>query len=203
MILVVKKKEAITIHAMKKKSFSHWRSKIAGTLAGKILIAHPLMDGENFAKTIVFIESDDAQSVSGVVLNRPINIMMKALGKNFENISVSNVPVYCGGPDEGSVVTLTAWVYDAYDRTFEIYHTLNEAEAIELMATKTRVQLRAFLGCCNFGNEIYDDIERGLWVVGSAKHLFGAQEHDEELWQCTLLRENPNALIYNNGGVKS
>jgi putative transcriptional regulator len=174
----------------------NWRSKLAGTLGGKMLIAHPLLDDEQFAQTILFIESDTARKVTGLTLNRPLNIMLKALGPNFENLPVSNVPVYHGGIDGENTVMLTAWVFDEQKKTFEIYYTLDGDEATQLLKTKKNIQLRAFLGFCSFDKKIYEDIEKGLWVIGDAKKLFGAREHEEKLWRRMLLEENPNALVY-------
>jgi hypothetical protein len=121
--------------------------------------------------------------------------MLKALGKNFENLPISNVPVYYGGSDGEATVVLTAWVFDEEKRVFEIYYTLNGDEATELMKKANNIQFRAFLGFCKFDEKIYDDIEKGLWIIGDAKNLFGAQEHTETLWQTMLLKESPNALI--------
>jgi putative transcriptional regulator len=180
---------------MKKHAFSHWRSRIAGTLDGKILIAHPIIDDEPFAKTILFVESDNERGITGIILNRPLNMMLKALGKNFENLPISNVPVYHGGRDGETTVVLTAWSFDEEKGIFEIYYTLNGDEAMDLMKTRDNVQFRAFLGFCSFDQKIYDDIENGMWIIGDAKNLLGAQEHTESLWQAMLLKENPNALI--------
>jgi putative AlgH/UPF0301 family transcriptional regulator len=181
---------------LRRRTFSNWRSKIAGTLDGKILIAHPILEGEQFAKTILFVESDDKNGVMAIILNRPMNIMLKALGKNFEDLPISNVPVYYGGHDGEMTVVLTAWIFNEEQKIFEIYYTLNGDEAMELAKTKGNIQFRAFLGFCKFDKKIYDDIERGLWIVGDPKKLFGAQEHAENLWQSILIKENPNALIH-------
>ncbi|MDR2737318.1 MAG: YqgE/AlgH family protein [Puniceicoccales bacterium] len=194
--LIVKKIEnGIIDSLMKRHAFSHWRSRIAGTLDGRILIAHPFLDEEQFAKTILFVESDDEHNVIGIILNRPLHIMLKALGENFENLPISNVPVYYGGRDGETTVVLTAWVFDEEREVFEIYYTLNGDEAMELMKTRENIQFRAFLGFCSFDQKVYDDIERGLWIIGDAKNLFGAQEHTETLWQSMLLKESPDALI--------
>lgn len=167
-----------------------------GTLAGQILIAHPILDGEQFAKTVLFVESDSARGISCIILNRPLNVMLKALGKNFENLPISNTPVYFGGSDGETTVMLTAWVFDTARKVFEIYSELSVEEAEKLRSENETTQMRAFLGYCEFNVHIYDDIRKGLWIVGDTRNLFGAQEHGEKLWRTLLLRENPNALVY-------
>ncbi|MDR1401840.1 MAG: YqgE/AlgH family protein [Puniceicoccales bacterium] len=181
---------------MKKCSFSSWRSKIAGTLGGKMLIAHPLLEDEQFAKTVLFVENDSGNAVTGIILNRPLSIMLKSLKTEFENLPISNVPVYHGGQDGETLVSLTAWVFDDRKKLFEVYYTLDGNEATALLETKENIQLRAFLGFCEFDKKLYDDIENGLWIVENAAELFGVQEHEENLWRSMLLRKNPNALVY-------
>ncbi|MDR1413574.1 MAG: YqgE/AlgH family protein [Puniceicoccales bacterium] len=181
---------------MKKHSFSSWRSKIAGTLDGKMLIAHPLVEDEQFAKTVLFVEHDSGNTVTGVILNRPLNFMLKSLRAEFADLPISNAPVYHGGQEGETMVSLTAWVLNEEKNFFEIYYTLNDEEATELLKSKKNVQLRAFLGFCEFGKKLYDDIENGLWIVGDAGELFGVKEHSENLWRSMLLKKNPNALVY-------
>ncbi|MDR1891361.1 MAG: YqgE/AlgH family protein [Puniceicoccales bacterium] len=181
---------------MENKTFVGWTEKVAKTLAGKMLIAHPILEDEQFEKTILFVESDTGNTVTGVILNRPLNVMLKTLGKKFEDLPISNVPVYKGGTHGETTVMLTAWVFDDKRKVFEIYHMVTPEEAFKLEETNDNIQFRAFLGYCKFNRHIYSDIEKGLWVVGSPKRLLGSTEREEALWRSMLLRENPNALIY-------
>jgi putative transcriptional regulator len=180
---------------MGKRTFSHWRSKLAGTLSGKMLVAHPLLEEKQFAKTLMLVETDTGHGISGIILNRPLNIMLKTFGSKFENLFVSNVPVYYGGEHGKTTVMLSAWVLDQKNKVFEIYCSLDNEDAKKLVQTGCKVQFRAFLGFCSFKEKIYDDIEKGLWIVGDVRKLFGAQKHEEALWQTILLQENPNALV--------
>jgi putative AlgH/UPF0301 family transcriptional regulator len=179
-----------------KDNLFHRRNGTAGTLAGNVLIAHPILEDDKLAKALIFVEEDTGKGVEGFILNRPMNIMLKALGEKFDNLPVSHTPVYYGGTEGETTVMLTAWVFDYDRRTFEIYYSLNAAEAAEMLESGKDVQLRAFLGFCKFDAKIYDDIETGLWIVGDAKNLFGSDEHEESLWQVMLLQENPHALVY-------
>jgi putative transcriptional regulator len=181
---------------MENKTLVGWTKKIAGMLAGKMLIAHPMLEDKEFDKTILFVESDTGNSVRGVILNRPLNIMLKGLGKDFEDLTISNVPVYQGGPYVNTTVVVAAWVFNGRQKVFEIYHMVTPEEAFKLEETNDNVQFRAFLGYCKFDRHIYSDIEKGLWIVGSPKRLLGSTEREEALWKTMLLKENPNALIY-------
>ena len=167
-------------------------------LAGKILIAHPIIEDKRFKKSVVFLESCSEKESIGIILNRPLGFMLKAMGKNFADLPIGHSPVYYGGPDGSNTVMQTAWVLNKSEGTFEIYYTLSVEEATRLMREKTCIQLRSYLGYCKFGPKLFKDIQNGVWVVGHVRSLLGAQEHEEELWSCLLRKEHPNALLYRN-----
>ena len=164
-------------------------------LAGKLLIAHPMIDEKALSKTIIFIEGSDERHIRGVILNRPLRILMKDIGRQFDVPIVRTVPVYCGGDKCSNEVMLTAWVVNRQNNCYEIYHSLDGDSAVEIVKRYKNAQLRAYLGMCSFNSGIYDDIEKGLWIVESAEQIVGAQEHEEALWERLLLQTNPHALL--------
>ena len=170
--------------------------KWAGKLAGKMLISHPIIENEKYRKSLLFIESDDGKEISGVILNRPMHMMLKALGKNFDDLPVSDAPLYSGGPDRTSELMLTAWVVDKDAKLFEIYHSLDGEAATNIWETKKDAQFRAFLGNCQFDKKIFSDIDNGLWLVSSPERIFGMKEKEEKLWEKMLLKTSPNALLH-------
>ena len=174
------------------------KSKTRTSLAGQLLIAHPIIEDDELAKTIIFIESNDADGISGFILNQPLNIMLKGLGKSFENMSISNTPVYHGGNVDENYVALMAWAINPAKQTLDIYHDLDDKEAEKLLSVYDNIQFRAFLGHCTFPNTIYDEIERGFWIIGSPQDLIGADKHGDMLWRTVLNKRNPNALLYFN-----
>ena len=161
-----------------------------------MLISHPIIENEKYRKSLLFIESDDGKEISGVILNRPMHMMLKALGKNFDDLPVSDAPLYSGGPDRTSELMLTAWVVDKDAKLFEIYHSLDGEAATNIWETKKDAQFRAFLGNCQFGKKIFSDIDNGLWLVSSPERIFGMKEKEEKLWEKMLLKTSPNALLH-------
>lgn len=164
-------------------------------LTGKLLIAHPMIDEQALSKTIIFVEDSDERQMHGVILNRPLHVLMKDIGRQFDVPIVRTVPVYWGGEKCSNEVMLTAWVVNKQNNCYEIYHSLNGDSAIEIVKRYKNAQLRAYLGMCSFESSIYNDIENGLWIVSSAEQIIGANEHEEALWERLLLQTNPHALL--------
>ena len=77
-------------------------------LAGKILIAHPIIEDKRFKKSVVFLESCSENESIGIILNRQLGFMLKAMGKNFADLPIGHSPVYYGGPDGSNTVMQTA-----------------------------------------------------------------------------------------------
>ena len=77
-------------------------------LTGSILVAHPLITANFFAKTVVFVyEHSTEGGAQGVILNRPLDFALHSLfaqrGYTFSSVE----PVYKGGPvNERAVVML-------------------------------------------------------------------------------------------------
>lgn len=80
-------------------------------LTNHFLIAMPAMADPYFAKTLTFICEHNDQGALGLVVNRPIDLTLKALFEQVEleltNPSLTELPVYFGGPvqmDRGFVL---------------------------------------------------------------------------------------------------
>jgi putative transcriptional regulator len=80
-------------------------------LTNHFLIAMPAMADPYFAKTLTFICEHNDQGALGLVVNRPIDLTLKALFEQVEleltNPRLTGLPVYFGGPvqtDRGFVL---------------------------------------------------------------------------------------------------
>jgi putative transcriptional regulator len=87
-------------------------------LTDHFLIAMPAMEDNCFAKSLVYIAEHNDQGALGVIVNRPIDMMLSTLFQridlSFMSESMENQPVFFGGPvqtDRGFVLhrPLGAW----------------------------------------------------------------------------------------------
>ena len=58
------------------------------TLAGQLLLAHPVLRDPNFRRTVVLLSGHDAEGAMGVVLNRPLGKQLGDLQKGLENLGI-------------------------------------------------------------------------------------------------------------------
>ena len=88
-----------------------------GSLQGHFLISMPHMDDQNFDHTVTFICDHNEYGAMGIVVNRPMDIV---LGELLQHLELSDscdlqIPVYAGGPvqnDRGFILhtpTTTDW----------------------------------------------------------------------------------------------
>jgi len=76
---------------------------------GKILIANPVMTGDNpFAKTVIYIYADDpVQGTVGVILNKPSETTVQELFYDHKATYPSSSPiVHVGGPVNTTAIVL-------------------------------------------------------------------------------------------------
>ena len=78
---------------------------------GHFLIAMPQMDGDVFHKTVTFVCEHNAEGAMGIVINRPLDLMLEAVFRQVDiDLSVDSLRkthVYFGGPvqpDRGFVL---------------------------------------------------------------------------------------------------
>jgi putative transcriptional regulator len=79
------------------------------SLAGQLLLAHPVLRDETFRRTAILMSAHDREGAMGVVLNRPLNKRLGELGGDFAYGPLAAVPVFDGGPVEKRQIILCAW----------------------------------------------------------------------------------------------
>jgi putative transcriptional regulator len=167
------------------------------SLAGTLLLAHPVLRDATFRRTAILMSSHDEQGAMGVVLNRPLNKRLCELGGDFALGPLANVPVFDGGPVEKRQLIICAWRPQPGDdgeddgETLELLFGLDPVRAAEL-AGQEGVQLRAFLGYAGWsGGQLEGELERDTWVVADLEPEVVKHRPDESLWRSVLSNLDP------------
>ncbi|MEN9842133.1 MAG: hypothetical protein RL376_1933 [Verrucomicrobiota bacterium] len=157
------------------------------SLAGRLLLAHPVLKDENFRRTAVLISSHDAEGAMGVVLNRPLAKRLGELGGDFALGPLAQVPVFDGGPVARRQIILCAWRRHAGDEeNYELLFGLDRERAHDL-AGQEGVQLRAYLGHAGWtGGQLEGELERDTWVIAELETDVIEFPADETLWRRVL-----------------
>lgn len=170
-------------------------SKDDESLAGSLLLAHPVLRDSTFRRTAILMSSHDEQGAMGVVLNRPLNKRLGELGGDFAFGPLSEVPVFDGGPVEKRQLILCAWRPHPSEadegESLQLLFGLDPERAAEL-AGQDGVQLRAFLGYAGWsGGQLEGELERDTWVVADLEPEIIRQRPDETLWRKALSELDP------------
>ena len=158
------------------------------SLAGSLLLAHPVLRDQTFRRTAILMSSHDTKGAMGVVLNRPLNKRLGELGGDFALGPLAQVPVFDGGPVEKRQLILCAWKphHDDDGEGVQLLFGLDPQRAAEL-AGQEGVQLRAFLGYAGWsGGQLEGELERDTWVVAELEPEIIHQRPDESLWRSVL-----------------
>lgn len=158
------------------------------SLAGSLLLAHPVLRDKNFRRTAILMSSHDSEGAMGVVLNRPLNRTLGQLGGDFALSPLADVPVFDGGPVEKRQIILCALRphRDPDAEGFQVLFGLDRERAT-ILAGEDDVQLRAFLGYAGWsGGQLEGELERDTWVVSTLIPDIMHRKPDETLWRHVL-----------------
>lgn len=160
------------------------------SLAGHLLLAHPVLKDATFRRTAILMSSHDKEGAMGVVLNRPMNKRLGELGGDFAFGPLAQVPLFDGGPVEKRQVILCAWRPHPSEpeegESFQLLFGLDTERAAEL-AGQEGVHLRAYLGYAGWtGGQLEGELERDTWVVAELETEILHRPADESLWRHVL-----------------
>jgi len=168
------------------------------SLAGSLLLAHPVLREATFRRTAILMSAHDEQGAMGVVLNRPLDKRLGELGGDFALGPLANVPVFDGGPVAKSQLILCAWRPEPGaeggddEEALQLLFGLDAERAAEL-AGQEGVQIRAFLGYAGWsGGQLEGELERDTWLVADLEPEIVKHRPDESLWRRVLIELDPS-----------
>ncbi|HYP16172.1 MAG TPA: YqgE/AlgH family protein [Opitutus sp.] len=154
------------------------------SLAGSLLLAHPVMKDPNFRRTVVLLSSHSAEGAMGVVLNRPLGKHLGELSGDFALGELASVPIYTGGPVQTEQLILVAW--QPQPDGFRLHFGLEPDRAKQLL-TEDGTELRAFLGYSGWsGGQLENELKHETWIVTDAPAGLLTLPQGNDLWPAVL-----------------
>jgi putative transcriptional regulator len=171
------------------------RSNTKASLAGNLLLAHPVMKDPNFGRTVIMMSAHDANGALGVVINRPLRRRLDEVSADFALSPLSKVPLYAGGPVETEKLILVAWRWREEVEEFELQFGLDPQRAAEIVA-EPGYTLRGFLGYAGWGKgQLENEMKQNTWfVTGPAGYNLGAED-GPALWRMILGSLDPELKL--------
>jgi len=162
-------------------------------LAGSLLIAHPGLTEPNFNKSVVLISLHTSEDgAMGVVINRPLGKSLGDHKKDYAFSSLSDIPLYEGGPVNKEQVILIAWKMDREHKDFKIYFGINPEKAEIMRRKEPTLVLRGFLGHAGWEKgQIEGEVKQNAWIVSPIDGSIILNDDGKILWQKILFRASP------------
>src|ERR1700733_5600239 len=147
-------------------------------LAGRLLVATPMLGHPNFRRTVVLIvEHESQQGTLGVVLNRPTKVPVGQVLEPWTELATDPSVVFNGGPVAPNSALALALVPGTDEPVG--WHPLAPAIA----------KLRVYAGYAGWGvGQLQAEIDEGAWYVVSAELSDAFCAEPERLWPAVLRR---------------
>lgn len=163
---------------------------------GCLLVATPLLDDPNFARTVVYLLEHNDDGTLGVIVNRPSRTPVGSVLPEWHDVVTGPSVVFGGGPvqpDGALCLGLATGDGPGIKRVLPTVATVDldgDIAAITTVASRFRV----FAGHSGWaGGQLEDELAEGAWWVvdGTPDDLFS--DDPRLLWQ-RVLRRQPSPL---------
>lgn len=168
------------------------------SLAGRLLVATPLLEDPNFSRTVVFICSHNEEGALGLVLNRPLGEPVAQHLPEWGARAVEPAVFFAGGPVQRHIVMGLGRDRDIVDAGWWTRVTpeiglidLRFAPNEELRRHDGMIEAaRLFVGYAGWGGgQLEAEIQQEAWFVVAARASDVFAVHPETMWSDVLRRQ--------------
>lgn len=168
------------------------------SLAGQLLLAHPVMRDPNFKRTVVLLSAHGEEGAMGVVLNRPLGRQLAELNQDFALGPLAGVPLYSGGPVEPEQLIIVSWQWLKEESAFQLHFGIEPEKAAEMVGTPGLI-LRAFLGYAGWSKgQLESEMKHDTWFVTTVEGEQLEQADGVTLWRNILGNLDPELRLLAN-----
>jgi len=158
-------------------------------LAGSLLLAHPAMNEGGFRRSVILLPAHDEKGSMGIVLNQPLHKRVGEVCGEFAFNSLSEVPVFSGGPVASDKLMFCAWRMHGQGIGFHLMLGIDPEKAMA-MQYEQGTRLRAFFGYAGWdAGQLERELRKNTWVVAPLRPSL-LEELDNEagdaLWRKIL-----------------
>jgi putative transcriptional regulator len=165
------------------------------SLAGQLLLAHPVLRDPNFRRTVVLLSGHDAQGAMGVVLNRPLGKQLGELNLSFATSPLAGVPLYAGGPVDRENLILVTWQWIPADQAFQLTFGVEVERATELVG-QPGLTMRAFLGYSGWGQgQLENELRHETWITTPVEGDWLLKHDGISLWRQLIAHAEPDLRV--------
>lgn len=168
------------------------------SLAGQLLLAHPVLREPSFKRTVVLLSAHNAEGAMGVVLNRPLGKQLAELNTEFALGPLAGVPLYSGGPVSPDQLIIVSWQWLKEEGALQLHFGIEPEKAAEIVGTPG-VVVRAFLGYAGWGRgQLENEMKLDTWFVATIDGEQLQETDGVDLWRSILGSLDPDLKLLAN-----
>jgi putative transcriptional regulator len=166
-------------------------------LAGRLLVAAPVLTDPHFARTVVLLLDHDEEGTVGLVLNRPSHVPVGAVLPVWDGRTTGTDVLFTGGPvseDSALALGLLPGPFDGPEpdgfRRVSGPFGLVDLETDPDTTVARLDALRIYAGYAGWGpGQLDDEIAEGAWYVVDGGPDDAFSQSPDDLWQRVLRRQ--------------
>ena len=169
------------------------------SIAGRLLVATPLLLDPNFYRTVIYVAEHSADGAVGLVLNRPTQEPVSAHVAEWTTYASDPPVIFVGGPVANDIaigmVAAPAIPPPDWSPTLGAVGLIDVALPPESLGGLEAA--RVFSGYSGWETgQLEQELATGSWIVtsGSAGDVFS--DEPEELWGAVLRRQHDARSLY-------
>jgi putative transcriptional regulator len=165
------------------------------SVRGRLLVATPDLRDPNFSRTVVLVLEHGAEGALGVVLNRPVDLLVDEVLPDWADRVSAPGCLFVGGPVSPSAAIGLGRGPDLPDALFDGLATVD----LELDGAPTPdlSALRIFVGYAGWAaGQLDEELEAGGWLVLDLEPGDPFTADPSELWVHVLRRQGGRTAIF-------
>lgn len=169
----------------------------AASLAGMMLLSHPVMKDPHFKKTVVLLAVHNPKDgAMGVIINRPLGRTLGETDDSYAGTALADVPLYEGGPVETDRVIFAGWRRERGQIRFRLHFGIEKEFAEQLRSEDPRIELRGFLGYAGWEKaQLEGELKADTWAVARVDADLLESEDGTALWRAMIAGTNPDLRL--------
>jgi Putative transcriptional regulator len=166
--------------------------KISNSLTNHFLIAMPALVDPNFFQTVTYICEHNAQGALGIIINRPLNIvigeLLEHMGIEVKGKDLARLPVYMGGPVQRERGFVLHDLPGEWEATLKVSNKIAVTTSRDILTTIARGEgpehVLVALGYAGWGaGQLEREIMENAWLSGPADSEILFEIPDQDRWQ--------------------
>jgi putative transcriptional regulator len=170
---------------------------VPGALAGQLLVASPVLEDPNFARTVVLLLEHTEDGALGLVLNRPSTTSVGDALPQWLEAAAEPAQVFLGGPVEpqAAICLAESQVADVPDEGWRVLDSVAPTLGVldlgaDPAAVPSGLRLRVFAGYAGWSAaQLETEISMGGWYVLDARPADILTTAPADLWRDVLRRQ--------------